>query len=91
MRQKLHHMYFSEFVIYIQNNILTNSNKICDVRFAVLTFGRLKTSLLGQDAKDMSSGTRQCGDWKTVTDLMTEDHTSMHVLKPFLGPCRWRK
>jgi len=42
-------VHISEFVIYIQNNILTNSNKICDVRFVILTYGWVKTSLLEQD------------------------------------------
>jgi len=49
MHQKSHYVYISEFVIYILNNILTNCYKICDVRFVVLTFGWVKTSLLGQD------------------------------------------
>jgi hypothetical protein len=28
----------SEFIVSIHNNILTNSNKLCDVTFVVLTF-----------------------------------------------------
>jgi len=79
--KQLHYVHISEFVSYIQNNIITHSN-ICDVEICGSHIWM---------GKDESPGTRQCGDWKIVTDCLTEDHTTMHVLKPFLGPWRWRQ